>query len=122
MAFTNGKRAPQAKCPTGLHCKVGKPFAFAGLWDSWKDDEGHAIQSFTILTTSSNPLIESLHDRMPVIRKKEYEATWLDTTLMEVQKLDLLLQPYSAEEMKLYKVSPIVNSWKNDTPDCITPQ
>ena len=47
---------------------------FAGLWESWKSPEGEKIESCTILTTSSNKLIEPLHDRMPVIlHPQEYD-------------------------------------------------
>lgn len=119
--FFEWKKGSAGKTPYRATLQNGKPFAFAGLWDSWKDEAGNEIRSFTILTTESNSLIRPLHDRMPVILKKEDEALWLDTTITELQKLDPLLKPYPEAEMKLYEVSPIVNTWKNDTPDCINP-
>ncbi|MCE5317715.1 MAG: SOS response-associated peptidase [Parachlamydia sp.] len=118
--FFEWKKGATGKVPYRATLTSGEPFAFAGLWDSWKDEKGNEIRSFTILTTDSNSLIEPLHDRMPVILKKEDEATWLDTSITELQKLDPLLKPYPATEMKLYEVSPVVNTWKNDTPECIT--
>jgi putative SOS response-associated peptidase YedK len=42
-----------------------RPFAFAGLWDRWKAEDGTPIESFTITTTISNSLMEPLHDRCP---------------------------------------------------------
>jgi putative SOS response-associated peptidase YedK len=56
----------------------GSPFASAGLWDSWKDNAtDEAIETYTVMTTDPNELMESLHNRMPVILKREDQARWL---------------------------------------------
>ncbi len=54
----------------------GSPlFAFAGLWDAWKDGEGHWLQSFSIVTTVANELMSAVHTRMPVILPaRDYNA------------------------------------------------
>jgi putative SOS response-associated peptidase YedK len=53
-------------------------FAFAGLWDIWRDPEGKLIESFTILTTNSNVVVSAIHDRMPAILQRDDYDLWLD--------------------------------------------
>lgn len=116
-----GKTDKKNKVPYRLVLKNRQPFAFAGLWDIWKTPEGDKLLSFTIITTSANELMESIHDRMPVILHEKDEAKWLDPEFKDTEKLSSLLQPYPSELMEAYKVSTIVNSPKNDTLACIEP-
>jgi len=110
----------KAKIPYYFYLKSGKPFAFAGLWDLWeKGDE--PLYTFTIITTFPNELIEPIHNRMPVVLSESDEARWLDPEITDSKAVLSLLKPYPAEEMECFKVSTIVNSPKNDIPECITP-
>ncbi len=92
----------------------------AGLWDTWRDAEGRETRTFTILTCAPNDLMASIHNRMPVILRPEDEDAWLDPTTQPAT-LQHLLAPYTASEMAAYAVSPLVNSPRNDTPDCLAP-
>ena len=65
--FYEWKRMNGGKQPYYIHMKEGRPFAFAGLWESWKEAGGPEIRSCTILTTKPNALAGEIHDRMPVI-------------------------------------------------------
>ena len=56
----------------------GSPFAFAGLWSIWHAPDGDTLRTCTILTTSANSAIRSLHDRMPIILAPDAERLWLD--------------------------------------------
>ena len=47
--------------------KDHKPFAFAGLWDSWNSPDGSLVKSCTIITTEPNDLMTLIHNRMPAI-------------------------------------------------------
>ena len=94
---------------------------FAGIWDQWKNPEGVVIESFTILTTTTNELIKPLHDRMPVILDPEYKDTWLDSRVTDPEQLKPFFRPYLSEQMIMYRVSDLVNSPRNDTPECIQP-
>lgn len=96
-------------------------FAFAGIWEKSVQPNGSPLFSFAILTTEANSLITTVHDRMPVILREEDEKMWLNPALKTVQELSPLLQPYPAEKMSLYRVSPEVNSTRNDSPACIAP-
>ena len=113
--------AGRAKIPVRIVMKSHEPFAFAGLWDLWRDPEGRELASFTIITTEANELLKPIHDRMPVILRPEDEDRWLDPGPTDTAKLAPLLKPYLTEEMEAYDVSTRVNSPKNDDPVCITP-
>jgi putative SOS response-associated peptidase YedK len=96
-------------------------FGFAGLYDTWKSPEGTEINTFTIITTTSNKLISEVHHRMPAILTKEAEQIWLDPSVTGELSLIRILRPYPAEKMTIYEVSPLVNSPRNDNNDCIRP-
>jgi len=57
----------QGQQPYLIRRRDHRPFAFAGLWSSWRNPEGSLLETFTILTTDANPDIRGLHDRMPVV-------------------------------------------------------
>lgn len=94
-------------------------FAFAGLWDRWKDQQtGQTLETFTIITTDPNELMERLHNRMPVIIDAKDYGRWLipgDPARLPVD----LLRPYDAERMKAWKVSARVGNVRNNDPDCV---
>ena len=115
---TNPKKAP--KTPMYITLASEEPFAFAGLWDVWRDAEGREIRSFTIITTEPNELIRPIHNRMPAILKRQDEDAWLDPTARP-EFLQGLLAPYPADAMTAYAVSRLVNSARNDSPDLILP-
>ena len=98
----------------------GKPFAFAGLWDTWKSPEGQSISTCTIITTAANEEIQPVHDRMPVILDKDHLWKWL-TPQASIEELNGLLVPYPAQEMASYPVSLLVNNPGNDTPELVEP-
>ena len=114
------KPGKKTKIPYYFRLKSNEPFAFAGLWDLWeKGDE--PLWTFTIITTSPNELMEPIHSRMPVILRESDEARWLDPEITDSKSVLSLLKPYPAQEMECYKVSTIVNSPKNDAPECLIP-
>lgn len=101
------------KFPWYIGLRNRKLFAFAGIYDSWKDAEGKEILSYSIITTNPNKLIASVHNRMPVILKKEDENTWLDKE-SNLQTVLSLLKPYPDNDMVSYPVSKKVNNPEND--------
>ncbi|MEW4220984.1 SOS response-associated peptidase [Rossellomorea marisflavi] len=118
--FYEWKKVDDRKQPYRFIMKDRKPFAFAGLWETWKKGDA-PLHTCTIITTTPNAVTEDIHDRMPVILKREDYDRWLDPSNQAVDKLKSLLVPYSAEEMELYPVSELVNSPKNDVADVLSP-
>jgi len=121
--FYEWKKEGKAKQPYLIHQKDGKPFAFAGLWSTWKNPEqgGALIETFTILTTSPNDLMRPLHDRMPVIIPRESFDLWLDPKVEDPALLQPLLAPIAPDAFEAFPVSRTVNSPVNDTSECIAP-
>jgi putative SOS response-associated peptidase YedK len=107
------------KIPYRIFLKDEPLFSMAGIWDTWKNEKGEPIHSFSIITTGPNGLMKNIHERMPVILSKEAEKTWLDET--PINELVPLLKPYPAESMSAYPVSRLVNSPANDRPEVLEP-
>lgn len=118
--FYEWQKLEKRKQPHCIRLKSGAVFAFAGLWDRWKSPEGEVVESCTILTTDANDVVRALHDRMPVILAAGDYALWLDPKA-KPELLKTLLRPFDAEPMEAYPVSTVVNSPRNETPECIKP-
>jgi putative SOS response-associated peptidase YedK len=103
--FYEWKRTATSKQPFCFEVNDGELFAFAGLWDGWKNAEGQLIKSCSILTTTPNAVTSAIHDRMPVILHPDNYELWLDPRMTNVQVVSELLKPYDAVSMRCYPVS-----------------
>lgn len=119
--FYEWQKQQGTKQPFYFRLQDGKPFAFAGLWEKWISPTQEEIISCTILTTTANELLQSIHDRMPVILDPKDYDLWLDPEVKTAQLLQPLLSPYPATAMTAYPVSKLVNSPKHNSPECIIP-
>ena len=117
--FYEWARKGSRKIPHRFTLKDGGLFAFAGLRETWREPGGGLLESFTIVTTQANDLLKSVHDRMPVILRREDEPLWLDPKTGATAEVKGLLRPFPAEDMAAAEVSPLVNSPKNDGPACL---
>lgn len=115
----SGKKAPRT--PMHIRLQGGGLFAFAGLWDEWHAPDGSPLRSCTIITTAPNAVTAPIHDRMPVILRREDEGLWLDRSVSDATALLPLLVPYPAEVMEAYAVSRAVNAPTMDDPGLIVP-
>ncbi len=120
--FYEWQKTDSGKQPYAIGFSDGRVFAFAGLWERWRDrNSGETVDSCTILTTLPNELVEEIHDRMPVILPRVTWKHWLDVTVSEPDQLQPLLTPHSSEGMVATPVSRRVNSPRNDDPGCLDP-
>lgn len=121
--FFEWRRQGDAKVKTPIYVRMrsGEPFAFAGLWETWKGPDGDVVPSCTIITTGPNDLMKTIHHRMPVILARDTYDVWLAPERGAQPALCDLLLPFSADEMEAYPVSRWVNNPKNDGPRCIEP-
>jgi putative SOS response-associated peptidase YedK len=115
------------KQPYAIALRSGEPFAFAGLWDAWKEPKPakesiHTpdtwLQTFSIVTTEANELMSQIHTRMPVILKERDWARWLDRTPTDQPPLDLL-RPYDSEAMVMHACNPLVGNVRNNGPEML---
>lgn len=111
----------QRKQPYFIGRRDGGLFAMAGLWERWQGTDAEPVDSYTILTTAANAVVEPLHDRMPVILATQDYDLWLGHAPAPAEDLSALLRPYPAELMRAYAVSTRVNSPRNDGPQCLEP-
>jgi putative SOS response-associated peptidase YedK len=119
--FYEWKRTNGRKQPYYIRRPDGKPFAFAGLWESWEGPGQAAVESCAILTTSANELLLPIHDRMPVIVSPADYDLWLSSEVRDPAELARLFRPCPPEEMTAFPVGTAVNNPKTDSPQLIEP-
>jgi putative SOS response-associated peptidase YedK len=116
------KLGGKATRPYAIRPLDSEIFAFAGLWERWKNPaDGSILRSFTIVTGKPNPLCAPIHDRMPVILPAAAWPQWLGEEEAGGEALLALLQPYPAEWMRVYPVGPNVGNVRNDEPGLLEP-
>jgi putative SOS response-associated peptidase YedK len=119
--FYEWQKTAGGKVPTWLHLADRRPFALAGLWERWSPpDGGEPLHTCTIVTTQANDFVRRVHDRMPVILPREAAGIWLDAGADQAS-LRAVLRSYQGDDITAYKVSTLVNSPRNDLPECIVP-
>jgi putative SOS response-associated peptidase YedK len=111
----------KTKTPYFIHMKDRQPFAIAGLWDHWESPDGSSVRTCSIITINANELMESIHDRMPVILHPRDYARWLDASPQTPERLQPLLKPFPSDAMSAYAVSTLVNKASNDSPELVVP-
>src|SRR6202051_806505 len=112
--FYEWKRYGKTKQPFCFEVNQGQLFAFAGLWDRWKDPSGNWMKTCSILTTTPNAVTAPVHDRMPVILDPDSYDLWLDPGKQNVATVSDLLKPYGARTMRCFPVSTRINHVAND--------
>jgi putative SOS response-associated peptidase YedK len=117
--FFEWARAGRSKQPYYFQMKDESPFAFAGIWDRWQRND-RIITSCSIITTTPNELLATIHDRMPVILTADGYDAWLRDDA-DPRELKELLAPYPAASMKSFPVSARVNSALVDEPALVEP-
>jgi len=118
--FYEWKGKKGQKQPVYLTLPGGKPFGFAGLWETWskKGETDTIYKSCTIITTAASEAVLEIHHRMPVILKPEVYETWLDP---ENQDVEDVLGNGLITELESHPVSKQVNSTRNNDPSNIKP-
>lgn len=104
------------KQPYFIHRTDDAPLGFAGLWERWRD-----VETCTIITTGANELTRPIHDRMPAVISPDDYALWLDRENEDSATLCDLLRPRDVGPFTATPVSTLVNSPKNDVPECVVP-
>lgn len=102
--FYEWKQEGRGKVPYLFTVGDHEIFGFAGLYDTWRTPNGELLSTYTIITTSANTLVSSVHDRMPVILPRDQEQLWLNPTIEDAFFLQSLLEPYPADLMEMTKI------------------
>jgi putative SOS response-associated peptidase YedK len=110
----------KTKRPYAFALTSGEPDAFAGLWESWRPKDGAPLEAFTILTTAPNELMAPIHNRLPVILEPKDYDRWLNAGDPATPPVNRL-QPYPAERMAAWPVSPRVGNVRSNDPALLKP-
>jgi putative SOS response-associated peptidase YedK len=117
--FFEWQKTGPSRIPMFVRLRSGGPLGLAGLYDVWTSPSGEKITSCTIITTDANELVQSIHNRMPVILPQPEYQMWLDPRPKPPSELLPLLRPYMAQDLEAYPVSRLVNSPANNVPECV---
>jgi putative SOS response-associated peptidase YedK len=119
--FYEWKRNGKEKQPYCFEVRDGKLFAFAGIWEKWKDPSAQILETCSILTTAPNAVTAVVHDRMPVILDSDNYDLWLDPGMKNANAACEMLRPFDARLMRSFPVSNRVNHAGNDDEECSGP-
>jgi putative SOS response-associated peptidase YedK len=103
------------------HPKQMDLFSFAGVWSNWKDSVGQEIKAFSIITTEPNKEAAKVHNRMPVILRKEDEASYLDPSKTEQKDIEPFLHPYRDNGLEVFEVSNNTRAFESNDNGLIAP-
>jgi putative SOS response-associated peptidase YedK len=128
--YIEWKKIGNEKRPFHIHMIDDRPFAFAGLWESWRgkeescesesaERESPPIETCTVITTDANALTCDIHDRMPVILPEDSYDLWLDPEFECREPLQQMLKPFSSDEMAMNSISTRVNNVRHDDEACL---
>ena len=112
-AFYEWKATEAGKQPYAIARADGVPLALGGVWEGWRDPAGEVLRSFAIITTAANGDMAWLHERMPLILEPADWPLWLGETEGDHAAL---MRPAAAGVVRLWPVSRLVNSVRNDGP------
>jgi putative SOS response-associated peptidase YedK len=119
--FYEWQRLGKTKQPYCFEVGNAQMFAFAGIWDRWKDPSGNWVKTCSILTTTPNAVTSAVHDRMPVILDPDSYDLWLDPGVQDASWASELLKPCDAQFMQRYPISTRINHVANDDEECSAP-
>ncbi len=116
--FYEWEKQGDARLPHYFTLQDRRPFFFAGIWEP---ETAQTPAAFCIVTTTPNPLLAAIHDRMPVILGPNSGPVWLGDEPLAPARLAQLCRPLPADQMTGHRVDPRVNHVRYEAPDCINP-
>ncbi len=122
LGFYEWQQTPNGKAPYYISGQNGEQLAVAGIWEHWAGSaEKPGMDSFAVITTGSNTLMENIHDRMPVILDPAEVDNWLDQDNQDTNDLQELLRPCQPEILQAWRVSTRVNLTRNEGRELMKP-
>jgi putative SOS response-associated peptidase YedK len=106
------------KQPFYIHHHQKRLLPMAGLYSPWRDETGRLLLTYTVVTTPASAELQFIHERMPAILAPEEIEPWIDCRAVEKSQALELLRSYRVP-LTAYPVGPLVNSVKNNSPQCL---
>ncbi|MHC4873432.1 MAG: SOS response-associated peptidase [Planctomycetota bacterium] len=113
------KTAHKIKQPYYITMQDMSPLVMAGIWELWEGPGEEFIYSCAILTTAANEKMKKIHDRMPVILKRENWKPWLDSSIQHYRDIEHFFDSSGFGTLNYKRVSKAVNDTHNNSPECI---
>lgn len=113
------------KIPWYITLRGEEIITLAGIWDSWSLQGGVTLDTFSVVTTRANELMEEIHNtkkRMPVILPRAAEKTWLGEEA-SAEVLTGLMEPVASGMLEAHTISPLITNIRADRnrPELIMP-
>mgnify|MGYP000154694730 CR=1 FL=1 len=121
-AFMEGSQSEKLSNPYLIFPRDKKrPFAMAGVWDTWADSSsGELVQSFAILTTVANDLLQKIgHHRAPLILPPYLEGSWLSNRYLA--DVTSLMKPFNPHYFNAYPISKEIKDPSNKEMKLLNP-
>ena len=118
--FYEWKKTKDGKIPYFIELPSEEMYAFAGIWNSWKDRDGNEFNAYSIMTADPNAEMKSVHDRMPVILHKKDEERWLQDDLSDEEIQGMIWTPEDGY-LTMYEVSKDVGNVRNNDSELLKP-
>jgi putative SOS response-associated peptidase YedK len=97
------------KYPYHIYIPGQEYFYMAGIYQTWTDkDTGEQVDTFAIVTTKANALMEQVHNskkRMPVILEEDLAYEWLFGKLDEKRITEIAATQFPSEMMAAYPIA-----------------
>jgi putative SOS response-associated peptidase YedK len=97
------------KIPYHITVKDREYFYMAGIWQPWTDaTTGEYVESFAIVTTTANKLMEQVHNskkRMPTILNEDLAYEWIFGKLEEKRITEIAKTMFPSEQMEAYTIA-----------------
>jgi len=119
--FYEWRRIGSRSQPYYVRRKDGKPFAFAGVWETWTGPNGEEFDTAAIVTTRANQTLATIHERMPVVLGEDAYDLWLNCAEVDPEATVSVIAPAPDDLLKSYAVSGAVNRAANDEATLIEP-
>jgi len=119
--FYEWRRVGSSSQPFYVRRKDRKPFAFAGLWETWAGPNGEELDTAAIITTRANRTLARIHERMPVVVPEEAYDLWLNCAEVDAHAAMAVVSPAAEDLLEVYEVSDAVNRAVTDDPILLRP-
>ncbi|MBD5634295.1 MAG: SOS response-associated peptidase [Candidatus Eremiobacteraeota bacterium] len=114
------KNADGSKTPLWIHRRDDEPFAFAGLWSTWRRGDD-ILRSCAIVTQPPDDFMRPIHSRMPVVLDESGFEGWLARGHREPADSLASLDSQRSKEWAAHAVSSRVGNVRNDDADLLEP-
>src|SRR5690349_18536070 len=119
--FYEWRRVGSRSQPYYVRRKDRKPFAFAGVWETWTGPNGEELDTAAIITTRANRTLVGIHERMPVIVPEGAYDLWLNCAEVDAEAAMTVVAPAAEDLLEVYEVSDAVNRAAADDPMLLRP-